>query len=482
MLTLEILKFLTDFVEKNQVFLVRDAVGIKPLYYTSRRSGDLFFASEIKAFKKTNANWPENPEWRLLLLCFGHIPEPHTTLQWVKALPKGFYLQYDLTEKKVSEIRSFRKVGFSDIKVTNKAHALDLIQDQLRKAVKRHMISDAPIGLFLSGGIDSSLLTLLAAERSPENLHTLSVTFSDQDFSEEEYQQAVIERIHSSHQNCRVEKKDFENEFENILHAYDQPSNDGINSWFISKWAHQTGLKAVISGLGSDEIFGGYPSFTRMRRVNLVKQLPSKALTASKHLSQAPLQRLAWLQIEKPVGLYLTIRGLYTPHEAAELSGLSVSEVIGQIEELEFSPHIESRLPENETASSLEFNMYMQNQLLKDSDYMSMQHGLELRVPFLDQDFLDAMFTIDPQLLYKHNGLPKQLLIDAFRDVLPEKIWNRKKMGFSFPFEKWFGDMPQIEDGITSTKAGAHLMKSFKKQQIHWSKVWAFYLAQNFNA
>ncbi|HEY0054503.1 MAG TPA: asparagine synthase (glutamine-hydrolyzing) [Pedobacter sp.] len=467
---------------KKQVFLVRDAVGIKPLYYHSRRSGELFFSSEVKAFKQINPNWPESADWRILLLCFGHIPEPHTTLHGVKALAKGHYLQYDLVKKEIVTIQSYRRIGFSEIQVKDKQEALTLIRSQLRRAVKRHLISDAPIGLFLSGGIDSSLLTLLAAESGQKGLHTLSVTFSDSDYSEQEYQEAVIEKVNCRHKYNTVEQSDFEIEFSNILAAYDQPSNDGINSWFISKSAHQTGLKAVLSGLGSDEIFGGYPSFGRMENIFLVNRLPEGALKLSRYLSQVPLQRLSWLQIKKPVGLYLTIRGLYTPEEAGKLSGLSTEEVIAQIEQLDYSPSFGEGLPENQAASILEFNLYMQNQLLKDSDYMSMQHGLELRVPFLDQEFLDAIFSIDPALLYHHNGLPKQLLIDAFRDILPEKIWNRKKMGFSFPFEKWFGNIPQIRESISATEAGKELMQSFDKKQSHWSKVWAYYLTQNFKA
>lgn len=467
---------------KKQVFLVRDAVGIKPLYYHSRRSGELFFASEVKAFKEINPNWPESADWRILLLCFGHIPEPHTTLHNVKALPKGHYLQYDLGRNEIVIIQSYRKIGFSKIHIRDKQEALTLIRSKLRRAVARHLISDAPIGLFLSGGIDSSLLTLLAAESGQTDLHTLSVTFSDSDYSEKEYQEAVIAKVKCSHKYSTVEQSDFEAEFNHIVAAYDQPSNDGINSWFISKSAHQTGLKAVLSGLGSDEIFGGYPSFGRMENILLVNQLPEGALKLSRYLSQVPLQRLSWLQIKKPVGLYLTIRGLCTPEDAGKLIGLNTKEVIDQIEQLDYSPTFGEILPENQAASILEFNLYMQNQLLKDSDYMSMQHGLELRVPFLDQEFLDAMFSIDPALLYDHKGLPKQLLIDAFKDVLPEKIWNRKKMGFSFPFEKWFGNIPQIRETVSATEAGKELMESFDKKQSHWSKVWAFYLTQNFKA
>jgi asparagine synthase (glutamine-hydrolysing) len=467
---------------KKEVFLVRDSVGIKPLYYSLRKSGELFFSSEVKAFKEINVNWPQNPDWQLLLLCFGHIPEPHTTLQWVKALPKGHYLQYDLKAHTVSEIKSYRTLGFSGPTIKSKEEALTLIKTKLRNAVKRHLISDAPIGLFLSGGIDSSLLTLLAAENQQKGLHTLSVTFKDDEFSEEEFQREIIQKVGCDHRYCTVEKGDLEAEFENILGAYDQPSADGINSWFISKCAQETGLKAVLSGLGGDEIFGGYPSFERMPRLYKINKMPMAVIKSSRFLTQVPLQRLSWLQIKQPIGLYLTIRGLCTPYEAGKLSGLSASQVIRRIESLMYNPENTTNIPTNQAACWFEYNMYMQNQLLKDSDYMSMKHGLELRVPFLDQEFLDAIFSIDPVLLFEHNGLPKQLLIDAFKDIMPEKIWNRRKMGFTFPFENWFGSIDKIREGVSQKPAGKKLMQSFDQSKTHWSKVWAYYLSQNFQA
>jgi len=466
--------------EKQEVFLVRDSAGIKPLYYHIDAEGELIFASEVKAFMEVDSNWEQNPDWRLLLLCFGHIPEPYTTLKGVQSLVKGTYLQFDLNAKRVKNIVQFRELGFKEIKIKDKKEAIKLIQEKLRAAVERHLISDAPIGLFLSGGIDSSLLTLIAAERVKDQLHTLSVTFAEESFSEQEYQQAVISQINCKHNYCSIGKTDLESNLNTIISAYDQPSNDGINSWFISKCAYDNGLKAVLSGLGSDEVFGGYPSFDRMNTLYKIKNLPASVLALSKYIPSGPLQRISWMQIKEPIGLYLTLRGLCTLEEASKLSGLSRPEVINKLNNLNFSP-FQNNLPKEQAASWLEFNMYMQNQLLKDSDYMSMQHALELRVPFLDQEFLDTVFSIDTELLYGHKGIPKQLLIDAFKDIMPEKIWNRKKMGFSFPFQKWFGNIEQLRTGISRTMAGKNLLQSFDQGKTHWSKLWAYYLSENFN-
>ncbi len=469
-------------INKKQVYLVRDSAGIKPLYYyTNPENDQIIFSSEVKAFVNINHNWEENPNWKLLLLTFGHIPEPYTTLRGVQSLEKGSYLQYDLLAKRIVKIEKFRKLEFHEIKIRTKGEAEDAIRQKLKSAVDRHLISDAPVGLFLSGGIDSSLLTLLAAGQLKDQLHTLSVTFTEQGFSEQEYQQAVIDKVNCNHRNYTVGKKDLENNLNAIIAAYDQPSDDGINSWFISRCAHDNGLKAVISGLGSDELFGGYPSFNRIEQLYLLKQMPASILGLSRMLPSLPFRRLGWLQIKKPVGLYLTLRGLCTPGQAANLCGLTEKEVLARINSLNFSPNHSETLLKEEAASWLEFNYYMQNQLLKDSDYMSMRHSLELRVPFLDQDFVDTVYSIDPTILYKHGGLPKQLLIDSFKDVLPEKIWNRKKMGFSFPFQSWFGEMDQIKEVVKGTRPGISLWNGFEQDQIHWSKIWAYYLTLTFS-
>jgi len=466
-------------LSKQKVFLVRDAAGIKPLYY-SINENSLFFASEVKAFKQVTNGFGENPDWKMLLLAFGHIPEPYTTLKNVFSLAKGHYLEYNLSSKNAA-IHQFRSLGFQNTSIKNKDEALKIIREKLEAAVSRHLISDAPIGLFLSGGIDSSLLTLLAAKSIKEQLHTLSVTFNEEKYSEKIYQQAIIDKVKCKHQFYNVSAKELDTNFAKLLAAYDQPSNDAINSWFISKCAHDNGLKAVLSGLGSDEVFGGYPSFKRAPSLLGFQKLPGFLLETAKLSPDNRLQRLQWLKIKNSTGMYLAIRGFFSPLEISRILGMDSDEVIKKIAGLQFQPQ-QKDIEKDEYACWLEFNRYMQNQLLKDSDYMSMQHGLELRVPFLDQDFLDAVFSIDRQLLYKHGGIPKQLLVDAFKSTLPEIIWNRNKMGFSFPFQEWLGKIGIVRDSLNQTVAGKNLLHQFDQGKLHWSKLWTYYLSQNFEA
>lgn len=459
-----------------QIYLVRDAAGIKPLYYRVSEK-ELLFASEVKALKKTGLCSKPNDDWKLLLLAFGHMPEPYTTLKEVFALPKGHYLSYNLSSG-IHHLKSFGTFGFIKPSILSKNEAMLLIREKLQKAVNRQLIADAPIGLFLSGGIDSSLLTALAATTSRGQLQTLSVTFNEKTFSEKEYQQAVIDQVKCKHHFSNVGKGDFEKNLETIIAAYDQPSNDGINSWFISKCAKANGLTAVLSGLGSDEIFGGYPSFHRIDKLMKLKRLPTSFFKLAPRAS-SKLQRLEWLQVEGTKGSYLALRGFFSPTELPAITGLSRKEIVSKIGALQLQPQ-NSSVPVDEYACWLEFNHYMQNQLLRDSDYMSMQHGLELRVPFLDQEFLETVFNVHPSLLYKHNGIPKQLLIDSFEDILPEAVWNRKKMGFSFPFQNWLGEMTHVRDSLSTTRSSRKLLADFDKGQLHWSKLWTYFLSENF--
>jgi len=249
---------------RRLVYLVRDHAGIKPLYY-SISNNNLIFASEIRAFKAINKGWEENPDWTIYFLIFGHIPEPYTTLKDVYMLPKGSFLKFDLKTKKYN-ICGYERLKFID-EIRNSEDATSGVRDLFKKAVQRHLISDAPIGVFLSGGIDSSLVTLIASQFQGENLRTLSVVFNEKEYSEERYQDLVVNKIHSKHRAYLVTEEDFINHLNDIFSAMDQPTVDGINTYFISKCAKEEGLKAVLSGLGGDELFGGYPSFQRIDKV-----------------------------------------------------------------------------------------------------------------------------------------------------------------------------------------------------------------------
>lgn len=455
---------------KAQVILARDHAGIKPLYY-SLNNNAFYFASELRAFKKLGY-WKENKDWKTFFLAFGHIPEPITTLIEVQPLPKGHMLVYDLKEKSYS-VEAFYTPSF-EIKIRDEKTAIAAIHDTLLAAIKRHLISDAPIGLFLSGGVDSSILTVSAKPFVPDSLHTLSIFFDSEKYSEKFYQDLVIEKTKAQHQSYNVTAEDLENLLPEILEAMDSPSIDGINSYFISKYAHHYGLKAVLSGLGADELLGGYQSFNRVGSVAKLKKIPAFILKMAKWLPDERYKRISYLSLNHPVGEYLFYRGLFPISSIASILNKTEKEVASILINLPQNPVFKS-LKGAERAGFLEYNYYMQNQLLKDTDYMSMWHGLEVRVPFLDKDFIDLCNSIDPVVKFNRSR-GKYLLIEAFKEALPEQVWNRKKSGFTFPFDEWFRSRPgllkkfNVPDDVTS---------DFKNNKIHWSRVWSMALINN---
>ncbi len=457
-------------LDKKEFFLVRDAVGIKPLYYTLKNN-QLFFSSEIKALKKLGL-FEENPDWPVYFLAFGHMPEPFTTLKDVFTLAKGNFLHYNLLNKK-TKITVYRDFPLTE---TNNASIPDL-KEKLNKAIKRHLIADAPLGVFLSGGIDSSILTLAAAVHQHENLQTISTYFHETGFSERKYQQIIRDLVQGNHQEFALTFDDFETSFGDAFKAMDQPSADGINSWFISRAAKKAGLKAVLSGIGADEFFGGYPSFRRIKKLTLLRRFKSVSQLLAPVLGKEKAKRFKFLNIYGPVGDYLFLRGMFSPPEISGLLNISVNVVHQKLNQLNQYYHHNTykQLSDGNKAGFLESNFYMQNQLLKDSDAMSMSHSIELRVPFLDQDLIDCISAIKADDKFNSKQLPKHLLIKAFIETLPEAIWNRPKMGFSLPFQQWMIKSNQINLPETANHKSLALIQQFKNNSLHWSKAFALY-------
>ncbi|UEG49478.1 asparagine synthase (glutamine-hydrolyzing) [Ferruginibacter lapsinanis] len=442
----------------GELFLVRDASGIKPLYYADTKEG-LVFASEIKGFRSIPYLQTKSNHWQVYLMAYGHLPEPITTLHEVKPLQKGTYLKYNINTLK-SSVNTFESYNYVE-KITNRDEALELLKHSLQSAVKRHLLADAPIGVFLSGGLDSSIIALLANSDKQTRLKTVSVFFEDNKYSEKKYQDLLQEKLFCEQFQHLVKEEQFHEHFPSIVKAMDMPSCDGINTWFISKFAKESGLKAVLSGIGGDELFGGYPSFNRILPTLLLQKLPNEALKAGRYVGLRRFKRLQYLSIEGAVGRYLFLRGQFIPSEIAKHLNANESEIWQILNEQPTLPNIDYLTPKNQ-ASWMEMNMYMQNQLLRDADVMSMAHGVEIRVPFLDAEFVKLSLQIQSQIKYSGSHT-KQMLIDAFKDILPEAIWKRPKMGFAFPFKEWLSN-----DEYAKSNSANH--KEFVSGNIHWSQ------------
>lgn len=459
--------------KKQQIILVRDHAGIKPLYYYIDESC-FYFASEIRAFHLAEKKFEENKNWQTAFLAFGHLPEPITTLQSVVPLTKGTALIIELPSLK-AKTHIFFSWKFSG-NLKSEGEAIQLLRETMEESVNRHLISDAPIGLFLSGGIDSSILTLIASHTQKENLHTLSIVFNEKDFSEDKYQQLIIEKTNAKHQSFLVTKDIFSAHLNDAMEAMDQPTLDGMNTYFISMYAKEYGLKAVLSGLGADELFGGYPSFFQQKKMNFAQKAPNSFLKKLQHFPDHRIRKLSYAGLQNSAAEYLSYRGIFTPLSIARLLGGTEKEIEYQLQNLS-SHYPVNGLVNGNRISWLETNFYMQNQLLKDSDFMSMWHGLEIRVPFLDKEVMIMAGVIDAALKF-NKTLPKYLLVKAFEKELPKEIWDRKKQGFTFPFEGWLKENEFI---MPSTEDEKKLYTAFQNQRLSWGRYWCALLMSRFS-
>ena len=453
--------------EAKMLYLVRDAAGIKPLYYSTSGNA-LCFASEIRAFAPAKQQFEKNEQVAVYQLAYGHIPEPVTTLKEVRPLPKGCFLQYDHTGKEYS-LQLFSFFSFNE-KINDAEESVRLTTASITDAVQRQMVADAPVGVFLSGGIDSGIVAGLADITPNKALHTLSIYFKEEKYSEKKYQDLLVKKLNSQHHSILLQEEDFHAQFPAFMQAMDMPSCDGINTWFISKFAAAEGLKAVLSGIGADELFGGYPSFKRMRAALSLQQLPSGALRYAARTRGRRTGRLGYLNINGMRGIYLFLRGHFTPEQIAAQLGGYEKDILQILDRMPYSQVLGDTGPGN-SASWMEFNYYMQDQLLRDADTMSMAHGLEIRVPFLDNEVIRSAFSLSEEVKFDR-AVQKELLVKSFSDILPPEIWQRKKMGFSFPFAEWLGNSPYVKAlSGSSNKQTQKAYKDFMAGKLHWSRI-----------
>ncbi len=457
--------------KNNKLFLVKDRYGIKPLYYYSDAE-KLIFASTVRAIPESGAvKLEKNPDALIGFLLFGSVPLPFTTAKGVVAVPAGHYLVIDANgNKKI--VKYYDSLDyFNNIRKSDSRNVVIRgIRELLEESVNLHLISDAPLGIFLSGGLDSSVIAALSAEALREGgtgrkPTTLSIVFDEKEFSEEKYQRMVADKIKSDHREIKITKQDFQNSFGKIFEAMDQPTIDGVNGFFIAEAAKKAGVKTVLSGLGGDEVFLGYPSFRKAKFLRNIQKLPGLLKSSLNLVSLLgdKYSKAGYLVNNDILSFYLGVRGLFSPKEAATILGANLSEVEvflkNLISNFEFSISKLTSLHPANLLSYLELKFYLQNQLLKDADFMSMYHSVEVRVPFLDHPLVEYLSSLQPEL--KIGGkVNKPLLVESVRSLLPQEIFTRPKMGFTFPFQKWLNNIPDTKYQIQNTKS-------------HWSRSWA---------
>jgi len=432
---------------EKTVWLARDTYGIKPLYYADD-GWTLRAASQVKALVAGGgvSNDPE-PAGLVGFYLWGSVPEPFTLYQEIRAVPPGHFVKVGLLGPEVAEpflpLESLYRISEPS------EPDASVIRDALLSSVRRHLVADVPVGLFLSAGIDSSALLAAVHALDPDRAAEMTaVTLGFEEYrnsanDEVPLARQIADKYGACHSVRMVGGEEFQADLPQILEAMDQPSIDGINTWFVSKAAHEAGLKVVLSGVGGDELFAGYPSFRDVPRWRARMMLPARipgaglawqaAMTAlGPKLGANP--KLAGLLRHGGTwaGAYMLRRGLFLPHELKTLLDPDLLE--RGLERLKAQGAMNSIIrsaPKNPVArvSLMESALYMRNQLLRDADWASMAHSLELRTPLVDVELLRAIAPIQPSL----DG--KAFLADAME--LNSDVRDRPKTGFTTPVGRW---------------------------------------------
>jgi len=429
---------------EQHALLARDPYGIKPLYVWHGPDGALFFASEVRSLLASGAV-PRRLNGTALagFLAMGSVPEPLTLVAGVHSLPPGWIGTW---HQGVWQTQAHWFPSYAPALPRGGSAWIDHTREALQASTQAHLIGDVPVGLFLSGGLDSSALLALAGST---HLTTLSIGFAQSAFDESERALALADHFGCRHVSLKLDGARAAQLLPAFLAAVDQPSIDGFNTYCVSQLAAEQGLKVVLSGLGGDELFGGYPSFSRVPHLLRLHRLlgPSRAAVA-RRLGRSPHYRrkrlAAFLQGPATVAAaHACMRGLFDPHEVRSMLerwGLPFPSLPNQLDDaLAGLLEQDDRFPSlGDRIAWLESSTYMGQQLLRDSDTYSMAHGLELRVPMVDAHLFAELSGI-PSSMRLATG--KQLLRDAvpaLQGVLPPA----PKRGFSLPFADWF-DQPE---------------------------------------
>ena len=495
---------------RKRLLLARDPMGIKPLYYYQSQGTQseqaFLFSSEVRTLLQTGILPRKvDPTGVLSYLAFGSVYEPWTIVEGVKAVPPGHLLTLENGSLSGREYwNALQPSSCSVPEPAQKGGAGAQLSSTLRNAVLSHLVSDVPVGVFLSGGIDSSALVAVMSHNGVR-ANTFSLVFTgaeEKEFNEAQYSRAVARRFGTEHHEIPVSQQDMLAVLPDALCAMDQPTIDGINTYLVSAKTRAVGAKVALSGLGADEMFAGYSNFRHVPRMETI----AKGLGQLPKLARRPLSSFAALfaarddRNRKVVELvagddsmvhpYFLARMLFGAAERKALFEAVNSQELGQdLDRVLQASIAESRSfdPVNRV-SYLESRWYMRNTLLRDADFMSMAHGLELRVPFLDRALVEACFRI-PGNRKLQGDSPKSLLLASLGVELPPEIVNRPKRGFTLPWERWLrGEMrATVENTLLKSAWDQTAINPsgvratwgrFLAGETSWSRPWSLFVLQ----
>ena len=480
---------------KEELFLCRDRFGIKPLYYLEINQS-IIFSSSLKAIKSVYLKDLNVKEDDLLdFIQYGTVHQPNTILERVKSVPRASFLKISNQETKIFEYWNLFENAI--LSKPNK-EPLKNVERLILESVENRLISDVPFGIFLSGGIDSSILVAAASKVSNQNTNTFSVVFKEKGFDERKFSRMMASKYKTNHFELELHPEDILHQIEEPFKFMDHPSVDGINTFFISKQVHEKGFKMALSGAGSDELFAGYPVFKQVFELENKKWLYSFPPQLRNLFGKLLIKQKQSLKSEKMAEI-LNLKLLQLPYFYPIFRKIFTNDAISKL--IDFRNISYENYPFNwgfsvfdskkrgfsypliSKISALEIETYLQNVLLRDADQMGMANSLEIRVPFLDHNLVEYVLSLPNEL--KYPTYPKKLLIDSTNGWIPDEIIHRKKMGFVLPWESWMKNELRsfCEESIlnldyySAFNMGSvnSLWKGFLngKPNVNWIQVWS---------
>jgi asparagine synthase (glutamine-hydrolysing) len=480
---------------ERELFLARDRSGVKPLYYY-RDENHVVFASEQRAVL---ASGLVNRRLNHAALCdyfqYQSVASPHSAIQGIRQLEAGTWMK--IKDGETVNHTYWDVAGLPGLSMPgDRPSVLKKVRELMLQSVERRLVSDVPVGAFLSGGIDSSAIVGLMAETGSDKPNTFTVAFEEKEFDESSYADIIVKKFSTHHTRISLRPDDFLSELENALDSMDSPSGDGVNTFVVSKAIRNNGMAVALSGVGGDELFAGYPyfrQFLQLQHKRWLWQLPTPLRRASAALLPSSQERIRQLLRADSPSIeyaYPVFRQIVAPSTLERLLSLDGSPNGDSLAAGLFSKREAlHRLPLLSQVTAAEYLGYTQHTLLKDTDQMSMAVSLEVREPFFDQDLIEFLLSVPDDL--KSTAIPKGLLVESLGSLLPDEIVYRKKQGFLFPWKLWLkSELREFCDRRIRNLArrpfvhGRQLEEFWRRflkgdKSIRWTEIWLFVVLEH---
>jgi asparagine synthase (glutamine-hydrolysing) len=486
-------------VRERKLLLARDRMGIKPLYV--HNAGDrLVFASELKALRASGFVPRQlDPAGLRAFLQLGHIPPPWTAIRGVTSLAPG---HIGVWKDGRWRTEPYWTLSPHPAAPASDRHLAADLSEMLLDAMRKHLVSDVPVLIFLSGGTDSACLGALAGAAGAQNLAAMTIGFGESEFDESNLTRRTAEALGIPLEVVMLEARRVEADLDHAVWALDEPSVDGLNSYWISKLGAEAGFKVALSGQGGDELFGGYESLAWFERFNSLarwaRPLPS-ALGRALDQDALPFRwrKLSYLiGADDPfVAAQMAVKVLFLDRDVRELVSPTFSRNGYHSEAREHLAYWSKQVEKEDLRERLAFmdiHTHLEPRLLRDLDAMSMAHSIEVRPVFLDHRLVEFLQTVPPSIRMRQ----KRLLLDAVRAFLPPALLadleTRRKRTFTFPFQRWLsrdlrGAMKDTFApdrlrgvGILEPAALNRLWHRYERSEgaVGWSRIWDLFVLQ----